>query len=407
MKHETFDTSDAAQITVSVIDTLDGLAAIKAEWDELFDADLEATVFLSYSWLHRAFAANALRWSVLVARDRARGGNIVGILPLKYRTHWSDSRQSVVSEIEAGGRLMFSEYVGFLCRPGVEVAAIRALARHSATMPWSKLSVRYIAQARRAKIFTDAFEGGDFRVEFRRYMINKGQTNNLLCPQVELPESFDQYLADSISSNQRQKYRRLLRKKIDSGEFRVTVADATTAMRDIDILLGLWQIRWQGEKGASKAAEIARNYREVLRSAKEDGILFLPVLWQGDTPIGALGHIEDRKNGILHFIVGGRQISSDEGGIGQLLHMASIRHAIAQGFICYDFCHGNEPYKYSYGAADTEALYFTIRRRSKDTTMLFDPICTPQAIDRIRQLLKAKEVASAEAATEALAKSLR
>jgi CelD/BcsL family acetyltransferase involved in cellulose biosynthesis len=48
----------------------------------------------------------------------------------------------------------------------------------------------------------------------------------------------------------------------------------------------------------------------------------------------------------------GRDETFEAPPAGMILHAYSIRHAIKQGFIEYDFLRGNEPYKYAWGAVD-------------------------------------------------------
>ena len=144
----------------------------------------------------------------------------------------------------------------------------------------------------------------------------------------------------------------------------------------------------------------------MLTAAHEIGAVFLPILWKGDRPLGALGHVIDRRNGVAHFIAGGRDPAAEEKGIGQLLHFHSIDWAIDQGLICYDFCHGNERYKYSYGAVDTPVLYFEIKRTDYDPALAFDFICAGAALRRMEEFLQKGKTEAAMKACAQLARVL-
>lgn len=50
--------------------------------------------------------------------------------------------------------------------------------------------------------------------------------------------------------------------------------------------------------------------------------------------------------------------------IGWVLHAHDMRWAIENGLKTYDFCHGNEPYKYSYGAEDRLVRHVVVSHRS-------------------------------------------
>lgn len=393
-------------LTVSVIDTEAELATLRPAWQALQQSDLEASVFLTWEWLAPALRANPFRWSVLVVRDPSEPAEAVAILPLKYRTHWSRTQEELQTHLEAGGRLAFSEYTGFLCVPGREDDAIPALARRLMTLPWTKLSMRYVNQHYRARLFTDAFSAQGYSVQFKDYFINKKQTNNLVCPQVYLPESFASYLATKISANRRQSYQRFCRKSLDTGEFRITHATDDTFAGDLDALLSFWIDKWREDKGASTAEKVAENYGNILTMAQKIGALYMPVLWKGDTRVAALGHIRDDTNGVLHFIVAGRDTGSEDRGIGQALHFHSIEWAISQGFICYDFCHGNEPYKYSYGAEEEVVLYFSIRRPEYDPQLALDSLSTGEALHRAVAMLKDGKTGKAMRVCEQLAELL-
>ena len=346
--------AEASAIAVRLVDTPAGLDALRPVWEELQARDPEATIFLTWEWMAQAFRAHPYRWTVLVAEDPRHPGRALCLLPLKYRTHWSRSRAEFQTELEAGGRLLWSEYTGFLCHPEHEAAALRAVTDHLAGMPWMKFSMRYVAQDRRCRLFTDAFAAKGFDVSYKEYLINRKTTDNLVCPQVDLPEDFPAYLA----------------------------------------------------KGEKTADRVAGNYRDVLTAAHEIGAVFLPILWKGDRPLGALGHVIDRRNGVAHFIAGGRDPAAEEKGIGQLLHFHSIDWAIDQGLICYDFCHGNERYKYSYGAVDTPVLYFEIKRTDYDPALAFDFICAGAALRRMEEFLQKGKTEAAMKACAQLARVL-
>lgn len=78
--------------------------------------------------------------------------------------------------------------------------------------------------------------------------------------------------------------------------------------------------------------------------------------------------------------------------IGPLLHAQSVRWGIENGYASYDLCHGDEPYKFGYGAAATRVNYFSIRRRNLTSTGAYlDPICTPRAMTRVIDFLQQEQ----------------
>jgi CelD/BcsL family acetyltransferase involved in cellulose biosynthesis len=391
-----------SHLRVETIDTYAEFLAIEAAWKALEDRDPEMTFFLSWDWLGQAFRDNSYRWSVLVVYASAAKDDIVGLLPLKYGVHWSSTRNEFQTEIEAGGRLIFSEYTGFLCNPENETAVMGALASALRVMPWSKLSLRYVAQKQRATLFCAAFERFGYPVTWKEYRINKGKTDNLICPHVPLPDDFEAYLQASVSANTRQRYRRFQRKFFTNGDYHFTHCDATSFDEDVAILMGFWKQKWAPEKGRSKSSSVAANFEKVLKAASETEALFLPILWRGDTPLAALGHVMDPKNGAMHFIIAGRDDAAEEAFIGAALHFHSIECAILLGCQYYDFGHGDEEYKFSYGAEPTKVEYFSINRPDAGSEMVFDSISTGVALKRIGRFIKAGERDQAEHACRQL-----
>ncbi|AZV78512.1 GNAT family N-acetyltransferase [Parasedimentitalea marina] len=391
-----------SRLRVETVDTFAGFQAIEAAWKTLEDRDPEATFFLSWDWLAQAFRDNPYRWSVLAVYAPDGEDVIVGLLPLKYGVHWSTTRNEFQTEIEAGGRLLFSEYTGFLCDPDKEVAVMEALALSLRAMPWAKLSLRYVAQTRRAELFCASFEQFGYKVSWKEYRINKGETNNLVCPHVSLPDDFETYLQTSVSSNTRQRYRRFQRKYFADGNYHFTHCDADSFEKDIATLMGFWKHKWAPTKGGSKSLKVASNFEKVLEAALKTEALFLPVLWRGDTPLAALGHVMDPKNGSMHFIIAGRDSTAEEAFIGAALHFHSIECAIMLGCQYYDFGHGDEEYKFSYGAEKTTVQYFSVTRPTGDPEKVFDSISTGVALKRIEKLIKAGKTDQAERACRQL-----
>lgn len=374
-------------LSVAFLRNLGEIERIRPQWDALHAQDPLSGVFLSWQWMMEGFRQSEGRFVVLVARSRQKMGQVVGILPLKARVHWSRSRQELQTQYQAGGRLIGSEYTGFLCDPAYETQVLAGFARCIAELPWVSLSLRYVDQEERIRLFRAAFPKESFDAKFKPYRINKGETNNLVSPQVSLPQSFDAYLAEKLSANFRKSFRRRERAHLLTGDVHFTVADRDSFESHVDILLNFWMGKWAPVKGRATAGKVAQNYRRTLAAGLKTGTLFLPVLWQGDRPLGALGHILDHEHGRVHFIVAGRDTEASVDYIGQFLHLGSIEWAIAHGYGTYDFCHGDEPYKFSYGAEDLQMSYLSVKRKDLDGRAVLDPNCTRDALLRLKDFM--------------------
>ncbi|MGO4908110.1 GNAT family N-acetyltransferase [Pseudorhodobacter sp. W20_MBD10_FR17] len=388
MKHAKIGAVSEPELYVDVIDTYEDFLKLQNAWQELESLDPEGTIFLTWDWMAQVLHNKLYRWSILVVREIGLAGKVVCILPLKYRVRWSASRNEFQTELEAAGRLLFSEYTGFICDPRQEARALAAAAKHLCGMPWTKLSMRYVAQPRRCHLFTDVLAAHGVSASYKDYVINNNETNNLLCPQVSLPNDFDTYLETQIGSSKRQEYNRIKSRLTDDWDYEITCTTTATLDDDLDMLLTHWKSKWVGKKGEKQADRVTQNYRDILKAAHRSDALFLPVLRKGNTVLGALGHVLDDANGSVHFIVAGRNIEAKESFIGSALHFFSIAWAIDQGFTCYDFCHGNEPYKYKYGAKDREVLYFEARRQTLQDDLILDSICIGSALKKVEEFLR-------------------
>ena len=406
MKHDKITQSATTELRAEVVDNHADFLKSRQDWQALEQIDPQASVFLSWDWMAEAFRDTLYRWSVIVVRKATPAAEIVCIVPLKYRVHWSNSRQEFQTELQAAGRLLWSEYTGFVCAPDHERDGLIAAAAKLARMPWVKLSMRYVGQHERCRIFTDALTENGFSVRYKEYLINQKQTNNLKCPQIDLPQDFDDYLKTQISRNKRQQYNRFKRRHLDTGEYHITAGNDATLESDLDALLKFWKTKWRDQKGAALAERVAQNYRDILSAAHRTGNLFLPVLRQGDTPLGALGHIVDHRKGMVHFILVGRDTGAQEHFVGAALHFFSIEWAIAQGYAVYDFCHGDEPYKYGYGAQDIELLYFEARRKELSPDAVFDSLSLGAALKRMETFIEEGRTSRAARGCAQLAKLL-
>ncbi len=388
-------------VEAGCIDSLEGFVALKDDWCRLYEADQDAGFFLSWHWLASVFERYPGRWRVVTARKDGPDGTLIGALPVSYRARWSESRQQFVTLLEAGGKLGLGEYSGFICDADAEGDAVSAIASRLADMPWFDLSLRYEPTGRRGRRFMKTFPAKAFKSGFHDYRINEGRVDNLLCPTVILPDSFETYL-DSLSSNTRQKVRRFQRRKLDAGEWRITNTSKADAGTNIELLLDLWTRQWADLKGNRRASEIAEKYRRMMMTANDLNALHLPVIWEAGQPIAALGCVADHSKKEMHFVLAGRNTMPETANAGLLLHTHSIRWAIEHEFSRYCFGHGDEAYKYSLGGEDHQTYYIRVRRSSQTQTNLFDTFTTPLAIRRIQSMLKKDKTKDAYAACASL-----
>jgi CelD/BcsL family acetyltransferase involved in cellulose biosynthesis len=318
----------------------------------------------------------------MVLAARGEDGAYLGFLPLRLRTVWSQSRQRLRNEIEFAGRLFWADYGGVLCLPEHDAAVLHAFAARLKQMDWSHIFLKgFRVSERRFALFMEPFADERLIVESLTSMINQGATDNLVCPYIELPSSFEAYLGEKLSSNTRQKMRRFLRKIESESEYRITATTAETRARDLQLFENLWRNTWGSRKG-TETDRLARKYRLIVERGMEGDMVYMPILWRGETAIGALASFVDWSRSRLLFFVAGRNDGFHDLPVGLVLHAHNIRWAIENGIRTYDFLRGDEAYKRSLGAAASVRLQYPLIRTKSGTNLNggLDPGCMGEAL---------------------------
>lgn len=347
---------------------------IETDWDELYKRDPAAHIFLSSRFIGSIVVRLPGRFRVLVAWSD--DGVCIGALPLHLKTKWSKTARNLFNELDMLGHVFDADYTGLLCDPAYEDEVCAAFAREISGMASARLTLSFFrAPQTRVEKLRAAFDEAVFEVRPVEKLINDGQTNNLLCPAVDLPDSFEAYLG-TLSANSRQKLRRLLRQLDSDPALRVTRSRPETYKQDTDILSELWFLQYAEQKGQKRARNLSVQARDVLAQGLASGLVYLAVLWREGKPVAAQANYIDPVKGEALFHVGARDGTVQDLAIGLMLQAHAIRWAIAQGLRRYDFTIGDEPYKYSFGAVDQEIASLEVRtRHGGNPEGRLDPVC--------------------------------
>jgi hypothetical protein len=362
----------ACNMQIDVIDTWNGFCGLRQTWESVYKQDREAGYFLSWPWLAKVFEAKPKCWQVIAVKPNADNSDHVCFFPIRLKTRWSKSGRQFKTAIECAGKLSSAQYTGFVCLPEWESRAIVAIASTLRGMSWERLSIKNDSCERRLNLFLSEFETDDYVILHREYKTKKGMVDNLVCPYISLPQDFETYLQTHLSSNTRQKIRRFWRKFETRDDLRISNSTVDTYHRDLRVLLEMWFKKWAPVRGRRIANQVVKTYEKNLGQSQSLGAVHIPVLWREEQPLGALGNIVDWQKRHLYFIAAGRDETVRDTNIGLLLHTHSIRWAIENDIGVYDFCHGNEPYKYSFGATDRRISSVTITPGPKSSTGQLD-----------------------------------
>jgi CelD/BcsL family acetyltransferase involved in cellulose biosynthesis len=291
------------------------------------------------AWL-RAFAPGPLH--LLAAQDGS--GEWVGLLPL-YETPTPDG-----PVLRLVGGTDIADYLDLIAVAGREEEVWKAMLPVLGDLAWRAVDLRPVpaASATPGLLGSLAESAGlACRVDVEER-----------CPVIELPETWEGYLA-RLPGKDRHELRRKVR-RAEAGRPRVEVARTPDAM---DALMdGFVALHRRSKVGKARFMDepMEAYFRDLGRALAEAGVAALWMLWLEDRPAAALFCLEQAGSVSLYnsgFDPDARAMSP-----GVVLIARTIEDAIARGFRRYDFLRGEEPYKYGFGAVATEVLRVTLER---------------------------------------------
>jgi tetratricopeptide (TPR) repeat protein len=351
---------------IEIIDQLEIFQALKNQWALVYEADRQAQFFLSWTWLFAQIKRCEKQhemWFILAAKSSTDPSEYVAFFPLKISIY-EYPEGGLYSKLSMAG-VTDSEHIGFICLPDYEAEVTSAFASYLQKQEeWSVFEVRNIQKVEgRMNLLLKEFLGEDFDLKDHYHKSDFDQIDNNIIPYVSLPNEWEDYLQNILSTNTRQKIRRLLRKIESSQELYVTQVDADNLEHHIEILCKFWRTNWEGRKDPEHCQRFLEYVNLVLHHCFEHQCLYLAVLWQGDRPLGAIANLMDFSHKTVLFFIGGRDDTIKDLPPGIILQAYAIQYAIQNGFKTYDFLMGNEAYKYSFGAQERQIKAVMVRRK--------------------------------------------
>lgn len=379
------------------LDLLHGkdVQVLSSDWDELYRADSEAQFFLSRKFLEPILLRQPDTY-VITARNE---GTLAGLLPINVETVWDRHRQIYCTDLKMAGSRDWADYNGILACDEHALDVINAVCGYLKSQRWGRVRFKNLRMTEeRRNHMLGQFASKEFSVKMQRRIINSGRTNNLLCPAINLPDTFDGYL-DGLSRNTRQKIRRFER-KVKNGELLIRLGTSA----DILAFESLWSRQWSEKSQVKKRAA---KYGSILATGFEKGTLTMSVLENGNGsgPMGMIASFDDPVQKTKRFFVSARDKANSSVPIGLILHADAIRRAIASGYRCYDFLRGDEPYKLSLGADIREITYPVVRRRSSVSESFFlSELSIPTLMKMLPDLMEMDDRSRAKTAARQLSR---
>ncbi len=341
-----------SDLTVSVIDSSEGLGSLRGEWNRLLDESRSPSICLSWEWIHtwwEIYRDCGVALHVLCARD---GDRLVGIAPffLQHKMKFGFLRVRVLRFLGTGEpewEEVASEYLDIIAHSGHEENVTRAVWAYLRRLgSWDQL------------IFNDVLPDSLIMTILRRLMIQ-----DRLCVReyevgirysVKLPQTWDAYLATLDSgAAKRLPYKR--RKFERAGRVvEKTVSSVQEIESAFNELIRLHTARWtaRGRPGVFASQRFTDYHMRLAKLLLPLGMLKIRLLSLGDVNVTVLYNLCYR--GTEYFYQGGFDaVHASKYSPGLLAHVYAIADSIQSRLNQYDFMKGGTvSYKTEFGCAE-------------------------------------------------------
>jgi CelD/BcsL family acetyltransferase involved in cellulose biosynthesis len=300
-------------------------------WDDLVARSQAHNPFMCWAW-HRAWAEAVTQGELDACQAivlRTASGDVEALFP--FRTHRARFRRAPVTAVGwAIGDLGCPDHLDLLAGPQADLGPLVAALEG---VRWEVIRLRNLADA--------ASNIQRFRAacERRGWMV---QSNPLWrCPYVDLPESWEAYLA-SLTPSRRQTIRWSERKLRRQHDVVVTEYGDARIEQGWHHLQRLHAQRW-GEAGSFQDPAMARLHRRFAALLASRNQLWLVTLDLDGVPAAAWYGFSFGDT--VFYYQSGWDRACQRHSVGMVLTGLMIRRAIEGGYRRFDFLRGEEPYK--------------------------------------------------------------
>jgi len=347
---------------VELANTAPQLAALAVEWNTLADSmPFHTWDWLGTWWKYYGSAPSrdlltSRRLFVLTVYDDAQVDGLSGERKLIGIAPWRLDHNAIQGSVIRwlGDGEVCTDHLSLICRPSDanRVAAAIADALTTEFTDWDRLDLDHVDADDETivRLLTDLDQNG----------CQVQQHASHSCWVLDLPETWDDYLA-SLSKSHRKQLRQLERRVLESDRaawYRVESKD--DLHRAWSVLVDLHQRRRNslGEPGCFASQTFHDFHREVVDKFVERDALRMSWMELDGVPAAAEYHL-----------AGGDTTYAYQGGVdperlddepGRLSTILCLRHAINEGHRQVDFLRGNEPYKAHWRATPRETLNYRV-----------------------------------------------
>jgi CelD/BcsL family acetyltransferase involved in cellulose biosynthesis len=331
-------------MNIETITSSEHFCSLRESWNDLLKSSSSDCVFLTHEWLSAWWKhlAGDRRLSILVARD---GGKTVGILPVAERgVQYARMMPRTLEFIGSG--LIGSDYLDAIIKAGCEAEVNAAFAEHI----HGRGLMLQLSQLRRE---TALVQGLAQVLRTRGWLAAETKLN--ICPYIDLSGLTWQTYVSGLGANIRKNLNRYLRLLPSNFEMQVDcVRDVDSADSALDTVIELHEKRWKraGTSEAFQNPEVIDFHREFVRLAAERDWLRLLIVRLNGQPAASLYAL--RYGPTFYFYQSGFDPAFSKHSVGVATMGLSIKTAIEEGALEYDFLHGNEEYKFHWARSSRD-----------------------------------------------------
>ena len=326
---------------VKHIDNIEQLERLSEAWPCLS----RSVPFRSLAWLASWWRHYGRRRKLFALAVYDENDHLVGLAP--WYMQQDPARGRVIRFLGSGE--VCTDYQSLLSTPEHEIQVA------SATADWL-LAAAHGTKANGSKkhnwdlLELDGIDGAD-RIVARLVsrLSEKGalvhRSNGPNCWRIELPPSWDEYLA-LLSKSHRKQVRRVQRRMLESGRAVLhTANDEQQLLHGMKILTDLHMQRRNGlgEKGCFSSSRFTGFLHEAAMQLLEREKLQLHWLELDGSPAAAEFHL--LGGGVTYAYQAGVDPKRLDEEPGRIINIATLQKAIADGQQGFDFLRGDEPYK--------------------------------------------------------------
>ena len=305
------------------------LDQLKTNWPE-FQKTLKAPhPFITPGWLDTWWGSFGGS-DELFLRAVKRDNETLGIVPLRVNG-------GVARFI---GSADVCDYLDFLVKPGAEPEYFEAVLNSVKSYGIKTLELESLRPDSTALNFlVPAAKMGDNSVEV---------VDTDVTLEMTLPATWDSYLL-SLPTHQRHETSRKLRRLEEAGAVRFDIKPSENVDEGMATLLRLLRIS-RSDKAQFMTENMETFFRRLASAMDQAGLLRIGQLWLKDAIVASIMCFD--YNGTRYLYNSGYAPEFSSLSVGLLSKVYSIKNAIEQKMVSYDFLKGAEVYKYHLGGIE-------------------------------------------------------